>query len=106
MPIVIRNANGRSCPQVLCDHCGEAIATAQDGNYQWRWGSGSDPAPVFFTHKRCCLAFEAADTDGEGQWLWAAMDLQVFPVYLSRILRIEDWEAAETSADLLGALLG
>ena len=46
-------------PVSVCDHCGEEITTAADGNYHWRFGVRGDypGAPVYFTHKRCCAAF-------------------------------------------------
>jgi hypothetical protein len=35
MPIVIREAGQFELPVVLCDHCGEEILDAREGNYQW-----------------------------------------------------------------------
>jgi hypothetical protein len=35
MPRVIKDLDNRSCPVVVCDHCGEQITDALDGNYQW-----------------------------------------------------------------------
>ena len=36
MPLVIQVNGPYAAPQVACDHCGELITDAKDGNYQWR----------------------------------------------------------------------
>lgn len=103
MPIVMVVEGSRTCPTVVCDHCGQVIARGEDGNYQWRLIAGSvTPQPVFFTHKRCCAAFERAQPEQPG-WLWAAIPLECFPVYLERTLAIQRQEACEW-ADMLGTL--
>jgi hypothetical protein len=103
MPLIMQDRDGHACPVVVCDHCGERIEDARDGNYQWRmglrdtdWGSR-----VFFTHKRCCHAFEQAHPE-EG-FTWGAIELECFPVYLGNNLRL-DWEAARRTAAMLGSL--
>ena len=99
--IVIRR-NGYA-PIVVCDACGREIATAADGNYQWHLGADAAPEAIYFTHKGCCRTFEAHRPAPAGGWLWGAMGLEVFPVYLERNLAI-DHARAETHADLMGAL--
>src|SRR5262249_7470771 len=77
VPLVTQDRDGRSCPGVVCDHCGEEIADARDGNYQWRTG-GHDTdwgSRVYFTHKRCCPPFEQARPADDflwGPWSWRA----------------------------------
>jgi hypothetical protein len=85
-----------TAPVVLCDHCGEQIEEATDGNYQWR---PEDGKTVYFTHKPCCRAFE--HTRGGA---WCAMELDVLPLYLSNNLKI-DRKRAEHRARLF-ALIG
>jgi len=91
MPIEVRERRGKCYPVVVCDHCGEVISDAQDGNYEWQQGGG----PVFFTHKRCCLAFE--DARG-GRSVWGACPLSVLPVYLAGNLKLDLREARRTAA--------
>jgi hypothetical protein len=86
----------------VCDHCGEQIESASQGNYQWRMrndGSGTDGA-VFFTHKHCCRAFEAANR-GDVTWAWG--ELACFPVYLGNNLQLK-WEKAKETARLFASI--
>ncbi len=96
MPIEVRERRGKCCPVVVCDHCGEVISDAKDGNYEWHLGGG----PVFFTHKRCCLAFE--ETYG-GRSIWGWCDLQCLPIYLAGNLKL-NWEHAKETAAMLAAI--
>jgi hypothetical protein len=41
MPLKIEMSPESVRPVVVCDGCGEPIADARDGNYQWRGGSGA-----------------------------------------------------------------
>ena len=61
MPLVIQFTGPYAAPKILCDHCGEEITEAKDGNYQWRALLQEDGAcmPMVFTHKRCCAASSA-----------------------------------------------
>lgn len=94
--------NGKSCPVVLCDHCGERITGS--GNYQWLISAEqSRPAEVFFTHKRCCHAFEIANPAPEGT-CWGAMEIQAFPIYLGNNLKI-DWKRAKGRARIFATIL-
>lgn len=92
MPIVIRHSGQFDVIQVVCDHCGEVIADARDGNYQWKSAGGALPegGHLYFTHKACCHAFEEAN---RGDFLWAAMELQCLPIFLENNLKL-DREAA------------
>jgi hypothetical protein len=103
MPLVIQDRDGRSCPVVVCDHCGREIADAKDGNYQWRMGLNDSDfgSRVYFTHKGCCLAFE--DDHSEDGFVWGAIDLPCLPVYLGNNLNL-DWEEAHRSAETLGSI--
>lgn len=103
MPIKMVVRNDRTAPIVFCDYCEKPITDAHDGNYEWRGHTGSDePEPVFFTHKRCSQAFETANPDlgGKGGWMWAAMELLVFPLYLANNLEIDPDEAKEHAVQM------
>ncbi len=92
MPLRIIELDGNySKPVIVCGHCGEGITMVADGNYLWRFGARGDypGAPVYFTHKTCCDAFEQMN---RGPWL--AMELETLFVFLSYGLKL-DWEAAK-----------
>ena len=91
MPIKIKRKDGKSCPIVICDWCGEEIEDAKKGNYEWRqmkYENEKDGAQIFFTHKQCCRQFE--EHNG-GRLCFFAEELEIFPLYLKNNLRI-DWE--------------
>jgi hypothetical protein len=97
MALVIQYHGPYATPQVTCDHCGELITDATEGNYQW-----SHPAivegpttPIYFTHKACCVAFEQAQ-GGD----WGAIGLECLPFYLVKNLHTS-WRAAEASGRLM-----
>jgi hypothetical protein len=100
MPLVIAQSGAYAAPQILCDQCGEQIQAAADGNYQWSHSpaflEGHEPAPVFFTHKRCCRAFEAAH--GEHDWGWCPLECLSF--YLTQNLG-STWESAQAQGLLM-----
>ncbi|MFI5458771.1 MAG: hypothetical protein ACHRXM_25365 [Isosphaerales bacterium] len=100
MPLRVVEGGKYEKPILVCDHCGKVIATASDGNYQWRFdGRGDYPgAAVHFTHKKCCHAFEQANPGP-----WGAMELDCLFVYLSNSLNL-DWEAAQTRARILDSI--
>jgi hypothetical protein len=102
MPLRITEIeNGKfTKPVIVCDHCGEEITTATDGNYHWRFGQRGDypGAPVYFTHKKCCSAFENVNPSD-----WLAMDLECLFVYLAYGLKL-DWNAAIRHTELLEGL--
>jgi hypothetical protein len=58
MPLQITQRSRTANPGIACDYCGEPIACGADGNYQWRPTDEGETATVYFTHKRCCHAFE------------------------------------------------
>jgi hypothetical protein len=101
MPLVIQDRDNRFCPIIFCDHCGQAISDAKDGNYQWRMGLNDTDfgSRIYFTHKRCCHPFEQAHK-GNG-FVWGAMELQCLPIYLGNNLAL-GWEAAQRHTDMLG----
>jgi len=103
MPLVIKDLDNRSCPVVLCDHCGQPINDAKDGNYQWRMGMNDSDfgSRIYFTHKRCCQAFE--DDHDDEKVLWGAMELACLPIYLGNNLAL-DWNQAKRSAETRGSI--
>ncbi len=97
MPLRIVADGNFDWPVIVCDHCGEVIADVEDGNYHWRFDSRGDypGAPVYYTHKRCCFAFEKINPGP-----WGAMTLDCLLVYLSNSLNL-DWEVAKRRAGLI-----
>ena len=53
MAMRIVHEKGLCKPVVFCDHCGEAITDAKDGNYQWQESPEGESGPLHFTHKGC-----------------------------------------------------
>ena len=85
MPLKIELMDGEVyAPVVVCDHCGEQIENAAQGNYQWRVNrEGNLMGAVFFTHEKCRDDFEKAHS---GVW-WYARELSSLPLHLSNNLR-------------------
>ena len=98
MPLKIEMSPESVRPVVVCDGCGEPIADARDGNYQWQ--APVDPGLsrkfVFFTHKWCAHGFEQA-RGGSGAWY--AMELTELLPHVARGLDI-DWDEATRYAGL------
>jgi hypothetical protein len=58
MPIRIIVRKGKTnVPIVICDHCGQEIALAEDGNVFWRSIDISEP---HFAHNECSEPFRKA----------------------------------------------
>ncbi|MCE9561861.1 MAG: hypothetical protein K8U57_07390 [Planctomycetes bacterium] len=100
MPLCIRIEGRVAKPVIVCDHCGEEIS-ARQGNYQWRVTSQGEPLDqvVFYTHKRCCRAFEA---NNRGDHRWCANDLDCLPLYLANNLGV-DTESAKQKAEMIAS---
>ena len=89
MPLVIQFNGPYAAPKILCDHCGEAIREAKDGNYQWTHAAGCEEgqtAHVYFTHKRCCHAFERTHGD-PAAWARSTSSARPAPASLSNSTR-------------------
>jgi hypothetical protein len=99
MPLVMQYNGPYATPQVLCDYCGEVIPDAQEGNYQWAEEEMTEgtSTPLYFTHKRCCDAFET--TRGGGQH-WSAIGLECLPYYLVKNLK-SSWRAAQAQGAMM-----
>jgi hypothetical protein len=93
---------GRFRPVVVCDHCGEQIADAKDGNYEWRMREDGqiEDGQIYFTHKACCRPFEIANG---GRVHWFAIGLECLPVYLATNLE-RDWAKAKKTAALMSQM--
>src|SRR5262245_61150818 len=101
MPLVIQFRGPYSAPTIICDHCGKAITRAQDGNYEWSHAAGTaegQTAPMYFTHKTCCHAFEQAHGGG-----WGAIGLEALPAFLATNLHIP-WSQATAKARQMSRL--
>jgi len=90
MPLKIEMTPWGAAPVLLCDECGDPIADARDGNYQWlaetEAGTGTVRRYAFFTHKRCSHPFEQARG---GAAAWYAMELADLVPSLLAGLRID-----------------
>ena len=75
MSYVIRSENGRFCPRIVCDHCGEIIIGY--GNAMFLMREEGACVPVLHTHKGCCYDFDNAHEEHYG-----ADDLNMHLVYL------------------------
>lgn len=92
MPMAVKFHDDLFMPIVVCDQCGEEITEAAKANYQWLFNA-DDPhraARMYFTHKRCCRAFEQRHG---GRWCWC--ELQCLPIYLGTNLRIKQRAARQ-----------
>ncbi len=94
MPLIMKVVGKVICPVVVCDHCGEDIKTAKEGNYQWTPESDN----LFFTHKTCCRAFEHRVPG-----VWAYEELSLLPLFLINNLQV-DLERAKRTAALKSSL--
>ncbi len=98
--IRIENTATGAGPVIICDYCGERITDARDGNYEWAdvTGAPGQRMAVYFLHKRCSAAHEAA----RGIVL-DSMELTVLLPYLAHNLDL-DWDEASRHAETLSAL--
>jgi hypothetical protein len=101
MPLVMRIKGRRSCPVAVCDFCGQEIEDAKDGNCQWKMGEeeAGQGATLYFTHKKCCRAFEATNEAP----LWGAQMLDHFLVFLANNTNL-DWKKAEKGARVIASI--
>lgn len=101
MPLVIQRQGKADRPVILCDYCRQPIEQAEDGNYQWvmaRDGQVTDGGPAFFTHKRCCQAFEVGQGAG---FFWGVMDLDCLPIFLAQNLGVDQQAATEKARQFM-----
>jgi hypothetical protein len=90
------NIFGSCCgPVVVCDHCGQEIEDAREGNYcaGGEVADGFHGDRAYFTHKRCHGAFEQADPD----IFYMTWELEWFLPYLAYNLGL-NWEEARRAA--------
>lgn len=105
MPLTIEiREGGIACPVVICDHCGNTINRAEDGDYQWSGDNDrlGNRHAIYFTHKICCSAFERSQPGVE---FWGAMELVDLLPYLANNLRL-DWQDAQHHARMMSEPLG
>ena len=103
MPLVIQFNGPYAAPTIVCDYCGKEITAAADGNYQWSHAAGTaegQQAPMFFTHKACCDAFEHTRGDS---YTWSAIDLECLPYFLAENLQVS-WQEARSKARRMAGL--
>src|SRR5262245_14247475 len=108
MPIQVKIMEPGCVPVPVCDHCGQEIVFAEDGNQTWEVDGRGNPVGdrLFFTHKDCQAAFE--DTHG-GKDRWLADELMWFPILVADSLGltwdpVHGWAAAECDGGLPTAL--
>lgn len=90
MPIVLSNIDGKQCPQIVCDVCGEAIDDAAEGCYLWDFhavpemsnGTHFEPA---FAHRGKCFCFALKKMEDRGAFV-GDMTLDFFMVCLCNSL--------------------
>lgn len=97
MSLLIEYRDHRYCPVFFCDHCGDEIVEASDGNYEWRPSDERDRYAVFYTHKHCCHGFEQ---QRGGSAVWYADELAVLPTYLLTNLKLTADESRESASRL------
>ena len=97
MPLKIEITNHGAGPVIVCDHCGERIADAAEGNYEWARviDTPGERVAVYFLHKWCSPAFEQR----RGLVL-DSMELTVMLPYLAQNLQL-DWDKAWSQAETL-----
>ena len=97
MPLQIKLEDNLYMPVAVCDHCGEQIIDAKQGNYEWRvqppdYDTDGD---VFFTHKGCSRAFRLARPVEPGHW--CCIELRELTMRLSANLG-QSWQDVKTEA--------
>jgi hypothetical protein len=100
--IELRYIDGRTCPVVICDRCGEQITTGR-GNVEWRMGDPAgpdvDPGTGFrIVHKP--FDCRAAETREERVEWFLSQELTHFLAYLIRNTGV-DVDEANGSVDAL-----
>ena len=97
MPLQIEIKGRLAKPVVVCDHCGQRIAEARQGNSPWPVDGQGHPieSQIYFTHKRCARAWERSRG---GTWPWATLCL--LPIYLGANLGLDFDKARPGAADL------
>jgi hypothetical protein len=88
--MLTQTVEGRHCgPVVYCDVCQERITDAKDGNVQWMItdtdGQVRDRAEIYFTHKRCCHAFDAQHGEVISEGVEKCQALETAPAYPSGV---------------------
>jgi hypothetical protein len=95
MPIRVILQDGKSCPAVFCDYCGLRIEKVGQGNYHWNFDEeekSPQGAAMYFTHKKCCLAFDRKVFAG------GAMELGTLFAYLCNSLGVDLHEERQQAA--------
>jgi len=106
--ITLLHVDGRDCPVVVCDWCGERIEKGSDGNCEWLADAEGQPllgvavdcrgrpiaGPLFFAHKHCSRPCEKRN----GHSLFQGLD--VFLFHLERNCSF-DRRSTKRIADLL-----
>ena len=97
MALKIEITNHGAGPVIVCDYCGERIADAAEGNYEWAGVTDTpgERVAVYFLHKWCSPAFEQR----RGLVL-DSMELTVMLPYLAQNLQL-DWDKAWSQAETL-----
>lgn len=89
-------------PAVICDHCGAEIMEGKQGNYEWVMDDDGKikDGMIYFTHKECCYPFEMSHG---GRAIWYAGELDLLPLYMANVLKV-DMKKAKEWARLLSGL--
>jgi hypothetical protein len=100
MPLTMNCDGRRARPGIICDFCLKDIKDVKDGNAQWIAGDEGKGAGcrIYFTHKQCCHAFEAANPAD-----WGAQELAHYLVFLANNLKT-DWDEAKAGAKRIASI--
>lgn len=102
MPLQIQFSQGNESPVVVCDHCGNIVKNATDGNALWLADHTQKPTRIVgnvaFTHKHCNQEFEREHQPSNPKHSWSANELDVFMAYLLNNLKFNDVEAGRRVA--------
>jgi len=102
MPLTIQIKGRYAAPTFVCDHCKGEITEGHLANYTWQVNERGNPVTgnIFYTHKKCCAAFEERN-GGRGRW--CADELSHLPTYINLNLKIDE-KKAKANAELLSSI--
>lgn len=89
----------KDCPVAICDHCGQRIAIADEGNVEWQAGS-----ELFLTHKGACSrAFHQAKS-ASGSVMSEELDVFVARLVQNLGITLESAKLTKRKRDLLDSM--
>lgn len=88
--------DGRYCPMVYCDVCGNRIDDSSAANVEWQEGPDLKPIRerLYFVHKECVAKLEGNPPGTD--WRWQPMD--AFFYFLTHNVRWDKQRAEQSPA--------